>query len=102
MSRNIIKLSEDYGISADDLNIILMKRNVNKDEKSKNFGNEYYTNIGYYTTIEGLLKGMMNKQILLSVQESTSLESLQSDLERGIDKLYSSLAEVVKELRKEV
>lgn len=57
MSRNIIKLSEDYGLSADDMNLTLMKRNVNKDETSKNFGKRYYVNIGYYTTIEGLLKG---------------------------------------------
>ena len=46
MSKNIIKLSEDYGIGADEFNIILYQRKVNQKEETKNFGKEYYSPIG--------------------------------------------------------
>ena len=35
MSKNIIKLSEDYGIGVDDFNIILYQRKVNQREDTK-------------------------------------------------------------------
>ena len=35
MSKNIIKLSEDYGIGVDEFNIILYQRKVNKREETK-------------------------------------------------------------------
>lgn len=102
MSRKIIKLNEDYGLSADDMNLILMERRVNKDEDSENFGKERYTNIGYYGNVESLLKNLVNKRIMLAVNESDTLEALVSSVERYISLLYTDVAEVVKELRKSV
>jgi hypothetical protein len=54
MSKNIIKLSEDYGIGSDEMNIILYQRKVNQKEDTKNFGKEYYSPIGYYSSIESI------------------------------------------------
>ena len=102
MSRNIIKLNEEYGLSCDDMNIILMERKVNKDAKSKNFGSEYYINIGYYGNIESLLKNLVNKRIMLEVSENDTLEALVLSVERYISLLYTDVAVVVKELRKSV
>ena len=51
MSKNITKLSEDYGIGADEFNIILYQRRVNQKEDAKNFGKEYYSPIGCYNSV---------------------------------------------------
>ena len=76
MSKNIIKLSEDYGIGCDEMNIILYQRKVNQKEETKNFGKEYYSPIGYYSSVESVLRALINKQIQLSISEQTTLESL--------------------------
>ena len=76
MSKNIIKLNEDYGIGSDDFNIILYQRKVNQREGTKGYGDEYYSVIGYYSSVESVLKALINKQIQLSISEQTTLESL--------------------------
>ena len=98
--KQMIQLNEDYALSADDMNIILMERKVNKDAKSKNFGNEYYINIGYYGNIESLLKNLVNKRIMLEVSENDTLDALVLSVERYISLLYTDVAEVVKGRRK--
>ena len=72
----MIQLSEDYTLSADSMNIILHQRKVNQKEGSKNCGKEYCSVIGYYGSVDSLLKALINKQIQLSIPEQTSLESL--------------------------
>ena len=37
MSKNIIKLNEDYGIGSDEIHFILHQRKVNQKEGSKNY-----------------------------------------------------------------
>ena len=66
MSKNIIKLSEDYGIGADEFNIILYQRKVNQREEIKNFGKGYYSPIGYYNSVQAVLRALINKQIRLT------------------------------------
>jgi hypothetical protein len=100
MSRNIIDLDEKYAISADDMNIVLHERKVNTDEKSKNFGNVYYSNLGYYSNVEGLLKGMINKKINVDLQNTKDLSNLNSNIEGWISKLHDNVVSIVKELRK--
>lgn len=99
MSKNIIKLNEDYGIGADDFNIILYKRQVNKKEDSKNYGVEYYSPIGFYSNVESLLKGLINKQIQINLVEQTTLESLVNSVETYVKLLHNNVVEVVKTLR---
>jgi len=99
MSKNIIKLNEDYGIGADDFNVILYKRKVNKKEDSKNYGAEHYSAIGFYSNVESLLNGLINKQIQLSISEQTTLESLVNSVETYVKLLHNNVVEVVKTLR---
>ncbi len=99
MSKNIIKLSEVYGIGADEFNIILYQRKVNQKEDTKNFGKEYYSVIGYYPSIDSLLKALINKQIQLSIPEQTTLESLVCSVETYVSLLHDNVVEVVKSLR---
>ena len=95
----MIQLSEDYTLSADSMNIILHQRKVNKKEGSKNYGKESYSVIGYYPSVESLLKALINKQIQLSIPEQTTLESLVNSVETYVSLLHDNVVEVVKTLR---
>ena len=101
MSKNIIKLSEDYGIGADDFNIILYQRKVNQREETKNFGKEYYSTIGYYSSIDSVLRALINKQIHINLAEQTSLESLVNSVETYVNLLRDDVQSVVDSLKGE-
>ena len=99
MSKNIIKLSEDYGIGSDEMNVILYQRKVNQKEETKNFGKEYYSPIGYYSCVEAVLRALINKQIQINLAEQTSLESLINSVETYVSLLHDDVVQVVKSLR---
>ena len=99
MSKNIIKLSEDYGIGCDEMNVILYQRKVNQKEDTKNFGKEYYSPIGYYSCVEAVLRALINKQIQINLAEQTSLESLINSVETYVSLLHDDVVQVVKSLR---
>ena len=79
--KQMIQLNEDYALSADDMNILLHQRKVNQKEGTKNYGKEYYSVVGYYSSVESVLKALVNKQIQLSISEQTTLESLVNSVE---------------------
>ena len=95
----MIQLSEDYTLSADSMNIILHQRKVNQKEGSKNYGKEYYSVIGYYPSVESLLKALINKQIQINLAEQTTLESLVCSVETYVSLLHDNVVKVVKSLR---
>ena len=37
-NKNIIKISDEYGVGGDDMNLILYQLKTNSSDKSKNFG----------------------------------------------------------------
>ena len=96
MSKNIIKLSEDYGIGVDEFNIILYQRKVNQREDTKNFGKEYYSPIGY---VDVVLRALINKQIQINLAEQTSLESLKNSVETYVNLLRDDVQLVVDSLK---
>lgn len=102
MSKNIIKLNEDYGIGSDEMNVILYQRKVNKKEETKNFGKEYYSPIGYYSCVESVLRALINKQIQINLVEQTTLESLVNSVETYVKLLTKDVELVVKEIKGEV
>ena len=99
MSKNIIKLSEDYGIGSDELNVILYQRKVNQREDTKNFGKEYYSPIGYYNSIDVVVRALINKQIQINLAEQTSLESLKNSVETYVNLLRDDVQLVVDSLK---
>ena len=99
MSKNIIKLSEDCGIGVDEFNIILYQRKVNQREDTKNFGKEYYSPIGYYNSIDSVLRALINKQIQTNLAEQTSLESLVNNVETYVNLLRDDVQLVVDSLK---
>ncbi len=97
--KQMIQLNEDYALSADSMDIFLLQRKVNQKEGTKAYGDEYYSVIGYYTSVESLLKDLVNKQIQLSIPEQTTLESLVNSVETYVSLLHDNVVKVVKSLR---
>ena len=97
--KQMIQLNEDYALSADDMNILLHQRKVNQKEGTKNYGKEYYSVVGYYSSVESVLKALVNKQIQLSISEQTTLESLVNSVETYVSLLHDNVVKVVKSLR---
>ena len=98
-TKQMIKLNDDYSISADDLNILLHERKVNQRECTKNFGKEYYSVIGYYSSVESVLRALVNKRIQLGIAEQTTLESLVNSVETYVSLLHDDVVKGVKSLR---
>ena len=98
-ARQMIQLNEDYALSADSMNILPHQRKVNQREGTKGYGDEYYSVIGYYSSVESVLKAFINKQIQLSISEQTTLESLVNSVEMYVSLLHDSVVKVVKNLR---
>ena len=97
--RQMIQLNEDYALSADSMNILLHQRKVNQKEGTKNCGKEYYSVVGYYSSVESVLKALINKQIQLSISEQTTLESLVNSVDTYVSLMYDDVVKVVKSLR---
>ena len=98
--RQMIQLNEDYALSADSMNILLHQRKVNQREGTKGYGDEYYSVIGYYTSVESVLKALINKQIQLSILNlkaevfkvdldvhKTQVDEIKSDILETLDKI---------------
>ena len=81
------------------MDILLHQRKVNQKEGTKGYGGEYYSVIGYYSSVESVLKVLINKQIQLSISEQTTLESLVNSVETYVSLLHDNVVKVVKSLR---
>lgn len=93
----MIHLSEDYALTADTCNIVLVKarRDVETNELTGT-----YANLGYYSNVEGVIRGLQKDLIHSTISEVTTLESLVERLEEHISLLHDNVREVVRELRK--
>lgn len=97
--RQMIQLNEDYALSADSMNILLHQRKVNQREGTKGYGDEYYSVLGYYSSVESVLRALINKQIQINLAEQTTLESLVNSVETYVSLLHDNVVKVVKSLR---
>ena len=91
-----INLNEEYALSADTLNIILL---IQTKDKEGNFTGNYRP-LGYYSSVEACIKKIQSEVLLSTINEVNSLESLLTMLESYMSKLHDNVREVVKELRK--
>ena len=55
----MIKINDRFYINASINYYSLQEKTTVQDKASKNYGNEIYKDIGYYTTIEGCIKGLL-------------------------------------------
>ena len=91
-----INLNEEYALSADPLNILLL---IQTKDKEGNFTKNYRT-LGYYSNVEAVIKKIQSEVLLSTISEVNTLESLLTMLESYMSKLHDNVRDVVKELRK--
>ena len=78
-----------YIISGTKFDLVLSEKKTVTDEKSKNFGNEIVSRLGYFSTFDKLVKELCHKEILESEAQSLT------ELKTHIDNLSSELADGV-------
>ncbi|HHT5046362.1 TPA: hypothetical protein ACTY4T_001025 [Enterobacter hormaechei] len=78
-----------YIITGTKFDLVLSEKKTVTDEKSKNFGNEITTRLGYFSTFDKLVKELCHKEILESEAQSLT------ELKTHIDYLSSELADGV-------
>ena len=54
----MVKITDKFYIDADNHCYILKEKTIVQDQNSKNYGKELYKDLGYYTSLENLLKGI--------------------------------------------
>ncbi|HHU0640952.1 TPA: DUF5405 family protein [Enterobacter hormaechei subsp. steigerwaltii] len=78
-----------YIITGTKYDLVLSEKKTVTDEKSKNFGNEITSRLGYFSTFDKLVKELCHKEILES--EAHSL----AELKTHIDNISAELADGV-------
>ena len=91
-----INLNEEYALSADPLNILLL---IQTKDKEGNFTGNYRP-LGYYSSVEACIKKIQYELVLTYLPQVSELESLSTMLESYLSKLHDDVRDVVKELRK--
>lgn len=83
-----IKIDENYKLTSDDRNVILVKTWIGQEGKSK--GKEQKLNVGYYANVQGALKDYL--RIKTNLSEATTIKELLAD----VDKIEKTIEEVLK------
>lgn len=91
-----INLNEEYALSADPLNIILLAQT--KDKDGNYTGN--YRPLGYYASTEACIEKIQTEVVLSTIPEVNTLNELLTTLEDYLSKLHDNVRDIVKELRK--
>ena len=93
----MIKITDKYFLDADSNNFMLKEKTINKDKKSKNFGKEDYNTLGYYSTIESALKGLVKSELRKFIGKSKIQEV--EDLTKKIEELTLFFNKKLKEVK---
>ena len=59
----MIKVTDKYYITANTNCYTLQEKGIVQDENSKNYGQEVFKDIGYYTSLESCLKGFLTTNV---------------------------------------
>jgi len=76
----------NYLITSDEMNIVLNKRKI-RGKESKNPGEEYYSSIGYFSTMESCLEALIEHKI--SAVDAATISELLSEI-KNISKFIRS------------
>lgn len=75
----MIKVTDRFYINASNNCYTLQEKTTVQDEKSQNFGKEIFKDLGYYTTIESCLQGILKtttREFIAQEQENSIKELL--------------------------
>ena len=94
----MIHLYDDYYLDNDKLQFVLKKKLIVKDEESKNYGKEKFSNIGHYPKLEQLIKEASIKKLREDKYEV--LIEMLSAYDNIADGIRSSIINIEKQLMK--
>ena len=88
----MIKVTDKYYITANTNCYTLQEKTTIQDEQSKNYGQEVFKDLGYYTSLESCLNGILkaNTREYISKSETNTLQELIQEI-RNIDNYIKSL-----------
>ena len=75
----MIKVTDRFYINANSNCYVLQEKTKVQDEKSENYGKEIYKDLGYYTTLESCLQGILTtvtREYVSKNEENTVKELL--------------------------
>lgn len=87
----MIKVSDKLYINADTNQYILQERIVIQDKESANYGKEFTKSLGYYTSLEGCLNGILKTKLREFISKPT---------ENSIDDLLKEVKKIEIDLKK--
>jgi hypothetical protein len=78
----MVKVTERFYIDADSKCYMLKEKTTIKDAESQNYGKEIYKDLGYHTTIESCLNGILKATTreFISKEETKSIKDLQEEI----------------------
>ena len=80
----MIKITDKFFINATTNCYILEEKSTIQDKESKNYGKVVFKEIGYYTTIEGCLKGLekANAREFISNEQENTMQDLIKEIHK--------------------
>lgn len=87
----MIKVTDRFYINANSNCYILQEKTKVQDVKSENYGNEIYKDLGYYTTLESCLQGILKTvtREFISKNEENSIKELLAQIKLQNDFIKS-------------
>ena len=87
----MIKVADRFYINANSNCYILQEKTKVQDVKSENYGNEIYKDLGYYTTLESCLQGILKTvtREFISKNEESSIKELLAQIKLQNDFIKS-------------
>lgn len=92
----MIKVTDRFYIDANTNCYVLKEKTIVQDENSKNYGQEVLKDLGYYTSLESCLQGILKTTTreYIAKQEENSIYDLIKEIKRAEEYLKNLKSEV--------
>ena len=92
----MIKVADRFYIDANTNCYVLKEKTIVQDENSKNYGQEVLKDLGYYTSLESCLQGILKTTTreYIAKQEENSIYDLIKEIKRAEEYLKNLKLEV--------
>jgi hypothetical protein len=80
----MIRITDKYYINATTHCYILQEKSTIQDQESKNYGKEVFKELGYYTSIEGCLRGLEKAKTrdFISKEQENTMQDLIKEIHK--------------------
>lgn len=81
----MVKITDRFYINANTNCYTLQEKTTVKDPESKNYGQEVFKDLGYYTSLEGCIQGILKTTTreYLSREEENNIYELQKQIKKA-------------------